>query len=325
MSYSEEVYLKAAAVLEDRKRSSRLTAAARKEEVYAALPEVRQIDDALRSGAVSMTKLALGGQADLGVTIDSLREHSESLLAQRSRMLMAAGYPADYTDVHPSCPVCDDTGRKPDGTLCSCYKEVCRAEALRELDANSGSADCSFENFSLEYYPKTKGPDGIVAYAKMCRVFENCLHYAENFTTDSPSVLMSGRTGLGKTHLSLSIAKLVIARGYGVVYQSAQTMLSRLEKEHFSRDGSGEPYLENLLGCDLLIVDDLGAEFSTSFTVSAVGNLINERLVEHRPTILNTNCDENDLMRLYGERTASRLLGEYAKLFFYGCDIRQIK
>jgi len=273
-----------------------------------------------------MTRLALGGQADLGVTIDSLREHSESLLAQRSRMLMAAGYSADYTDVTPFCPICDDTGRKPDGTLCSCYKEVCRAEALRELDANSGSSDCSFENFSLEYYPKTKGPNGVVAYSKMCRVFENCLHYAENFTMDSPSILMSGRTGLGKTHLSLSIAKLVIARGFGVVYQSAQTMLSRLEKEHFSRDGSGEPYLDNLIGCDLLIVDDLGAEFATAFTVSAVGNLINERLVEHRPTILNTNCDENDLMRLYGERTASRLLGgEYAKLFFYGSDIRQIK
>lgn len=323
--YSQEVYLKAAAVLEDRKRSARLVAAARKEEIYASLPEVRQIDDALRSGAVSMTKLALGGRADLGVTIGSLREHSESLLAQRGRMLMSAGYPADYTDILPDCPICDDTGRKPDGSLCSCYKELCRGEALKELDANSGAADCSFENFSLEYYPRTKGPEGVNAFSKMCRVFENCVHYAENFTTDSPSVLMSGKTGLGKTHLSLSIAKLVIARGYGVVYQSAQTMFSRLEKERFSRDGSGEPCLENLLGCDLLIVDDLGAEFATSFTVAAVGNLVNARLVEHRPTIINTNCDENDLMRLYGERTASRLLGEYAKLFFYGCDIRQLK
>jgi hypothetical protein len=91
MSYSQEVYLKAAAVLEDRKRSARLTAAARKEEIYAALPEVRQIDDALRSGAVSMTKLALGGQADLGVTLTA-SVSTGSMLAQRSRMLMAAGY-----------------------------------------------------------------------------------------------------------------------------------------------------------------------------------------------------------------------------------------
>ena len=77
--------------------------------------------------------------------------------------------------------------------------------------------------------------------------------------------------------------------------------------------------------CDLLIIDDLGAEFTSQFTTAAIGNLINERLYEKRPTIISTNLSGKELAERYSERTASRILGEYRKLFFVGEDIRFLK
>ena len=135
---------------------------------------------------------------------------------------------------------------------------------------------------------------------------------------------MMGKTGLGKTHLSLSIAKTVIESGFGVVYLPSQKLVSALEREHFSGSGS-DALLRKYTECDLLIIDDLGAEFQSNFAISAIGNLINERLYENRPTIISTNLTGKELADRYSERIASRILGEYRKFFFVGEDIRFLK
>lgn len=85
-----------------------------------------------------------------------------------------------------------------------------------------------------------------------------------------------GTTGLGKTHLSTSIAKAVIDRGYDVVYDTAQNVFSDFEYERFSRgynESSPESRTDRYFQCDLLILDDLGAEMTNQFTVSCLYNL----------------------------------------------------
>lgn len=62
---------------------------------------------------------------------------------------------------------------------------------------------------------------------------------------------MYGETGLGKTHLSLAIANEVIKKGFSVVYDSAQNLFTRLEKERFGREGGNTE--DTVLYCDLLI------------------------------------------------------------------------
>ncbi|MDR1928036.1 MAG: ATP-binding protein, partial [Oscillospiraceae bacterium] len=133
-------------------------------------------------------------------------------------------------------------------------------------------------------------------------------------------------TGLGKTHLSLAIAQQVLAKGFGVIYGSAQNLFSRLERERFARFGENTGEAEQaLLECDLLILDDLGAEFSTSFTVSALYNLLNTRLNRALPTIINTNLDARQREEKYSERVTSRIIGNYQTLRFFGSDIRQAR
>ena len=80
-----------------------------------------------------------------------------------------------------------------------------------------------------------------------------------------------------------------------------------------------------MMECDLLILDDLGAEFSTSFSYATLYQWINTRLNKRLPTIISTNLTPKELLDLYGERVFSRLIGNYVPLFFAGQDVRQKK
>ena len=158
----------------------------------------------------------------------------------------------------------------------------------------------------------------------MTKVYNYCKAYAEDFTTKSKNLLMMGATGLGKTHLSLAIANKVIEKGYDVYYDSIQNIMDKLEREHFGRLPREESIKEDILSCDLLIIDDLGVEFSTQFTVAELHNIINTRILRCLPTIISTNLELGDIEKQYSQRIASRIIGTSMPLRFCGSDIRQM-
>ena len=83
--------------------------------------------------------------------------------------------------------------------------------------------------------------------------------------------------------------------------------------------------MERVLGCDLLILDDLGTEMTTAFVQSALYQIVNTRLLEKRPTILSTHLKVEALHSRYSPQIASRIEGEYQILPFFGEDIRRLK
>ena len=136
---------------------------------------------------------------------------------------------------------------------------------------------------------------------------------------------MFGRTGLGKTHLSLAIANEVLKKGYNVLYDSTLNYLNQIEKEYFGRDTSGNDTLGQLISADLLILDDLGSEYDKPFYISTIYNIINTRLNKRLPTIVNTNLSHEEMLKKYEERIISRLFAIYKSLGFVGKDIRLIR
>jgi phosphotransferase system glucose/maltose/N-acetylglucosamine-specific IIC component len=131
---------------------------------------------------------------------------------------------------------------------------------------------------------------------------------------------MIGSTGLGKTHLSTSIAKEVLKKGYTVVYESAQNIFDLFEEKKFGRDPDADT--DRFLNADLLIMDDLGTEHITQFTVSVLYNLINERTNKCKATIISTNLSPDELKLTYKPRIFSRLFGDFKVMSFKGMDIR---
>ena len=134
---------------------------------------------------------------------------------------------------------------------------------------------------------------------------------------------MFGKTGLGKTHLSLAIANEVVKKGYTVLYDSAQNYLRQIEKEHFGRDNNGEDTLGALISSDLLILDDLGTEFSTILSSAKLFHIINTRMLTKKQIVISTNLSPNKLIDQYSDRLVSRIVGSYIILKFFGNDIRQ--
>lgn len=320
MGYSSEVYQKAQHFLEENRRRAEHDAAVRKADIYAKIPELEKKEKELFQTMAHLSVTALSESEKAETILEEIRLKNEKLQEDRRKLLEEKGLNANALEPKYFCSACKDTGWV-NGARCSCYEDACRGFAREELERSSGAAKCSFDNFDLELYPTAPDERGLIPKDKMTANFRFCREYAQKFSPTSPSLLLVGRTGLGKTHLSLSIAKEVLEKGYGVVYQTAQRLVNDLEREHFSplgTDADRKKYAE----CDLLIIDDLGAEFTGPFSVSAIGNLINERLFENRPTIISTNLTAGELTARYTERTGSRLLGEYKMLYFLGNDLR---
>ncbi len=322
MSYGKETLLKATQILESRRSKAQRTQLAHHMEVTDKIPEISKYEAKLAETGLAVVK-AFGMGKDAQDYIRQLAEMNDALQKVIRATLVENGYPENYLDTPYTCKKCEDTGFVG-GYACECRIQILKDIAKDSLASVSPSANCTFSNFNLDFYPLSDPATGVSPRKRMSEIFEYCKCYAEDFGTDSESLYLHGATGLGKTHLSLAIANTVAENGFRVIYDSAQNILSSLEREKFSHNNSGEREKE-ILDCDLLIIDDLGSEFSTQFTVAAVYNIINTRLNRSKPVIISTNLTKNELEAKYTQRVTSRIIGGYTSLLFLGKDIRQIK
>ena len=130
--------------------------------------------------------------------------------------------------------------------------------------------------------------------------------------------------GTGKTMLSVCVAKALLEAGRSVLYFSASSLFDRLADSTFgssSRDDLRE-FTSDLYGCDLLIIDDLGTEFTNAFVASQLFTCISERDLNRKPTIISTNLSLRELQARYSDRVFSRITSSYEICKLTGRDIR---
>ena len=319
MAFSKDTYDKAEREIKRRLNEALSEREKRHSEAVEKIPELLVIEDTMaQAGLATIKAVGMGnGGEDF---IKKLAEINLDAQKKRRALLVANGFTEDWLDVRYTCPKCQDKG-SVGGYACECYKLLLRSIEYEKLCSKLPVNKCSFENFRLDYYPDGTG---ISPRRRMESVLGYCKAYADDFGRTSPSLLLYGKTGLGKTHLSLAIAGKAVEAGYGVIYMTAQNLFNRLEREKFGR-GDGENTEQSILDCDLLIIDDLGSEFSTQLTVSALYNIVNCRGLEEKPTIISTNLVPDELKDTYSDRIASRILSSYTILQFDGADIRQLK
>ena len=319
MAYSRETYEKAELELKRRRKNALLAREKRHDEVIEKIPEILELEDTMSKTGLATFK-AVGLKEGGEDYIMNLARINLDAQNKRRDLLKKNGFPEDYLDVYYTCKKCEDKGAK-NGFVCECFKTLLQSIEYERLCSKLPIDKCRFDNFRLDYYPDGAG---ISPKKRMEKVLKFCKAYAEDFSKNSPSLLFYGMTGLGKTHLSLAIAGKAVEGEFGVIYTSAQNLFNRLEREKFGRaeDCNTE---QTILDCDLLIIDDLGAEFNTQFTVSALYNIVNSRGLEGKPTIISTNLTPEMISKTYTDRIASRILSDYTIIQFDGADVRQIR
>lgn len=316
MITKETIYKKAFENKSDRlKQKQKLREAALKS-AYMAEKRLGEIDLSLSQIGSVIAITALSGNAQ---KLELLKKQSKALAEEKAALLKKAG----ITDIEYECEICKDTGLIS-GKVCDCIKREAGYVIMNELSREMPLGESRFENFDLKYYSDKTDSNGENPRRRMTSILKLCREYVINFSPDSSkNLLFMGNAGLGKTHLTLAIVSGVIEKGYLPIYGSAENLFSRIEAEKFSGDGKGT--YDAVLNCDLLVIDDLGAEMSTAFTKSVLYNLINTRILTRKPTIINTNLSLKEIETKYTARISSRFIGEYECNKFLGVDIRQQK
>ncbi len=323
MAYDAELYRAVESEYENIRKENAEKLAARRREVFLKVPEAEAVDAEIKILGLKLYKVALLG-GDTKAEIEKLRKRQKELLKKRESLLLENGYEKDALSEQFSCEKCRDTGAvgtKP----CECYKRKLIIKAYERSNLSIQLKDQNFDSFDFSLYSEEKDETfGVSPRAHMKGIVDKCIAFVNNFETTDKNLLFWGAPGLGKTFLSTCIAKELIKKGYSVIYETAYQTFSMLEELKFKRveDEKLRFKADKLYTCDLLILDDLGSEFSTQYTTAALFDILNSRLISGKKTVINTNLSIAELEEKYKERVASRILGHFLLFHFIGTDIR---
>ncbi len=316
MAYSKENLKRVKETLASRRTEAITAFDSAKIEICAKIPALATIERELSLTGSKIMSAALSHELT-DEALAEIRKENERLRSLKSTLLEENGYPYNALDIKYTCPKCCDTGYVGID-MCACMKRELVLAGFESSGLGALLKTQSFHNFSLDYYTDK---DRETAKKNLKMLY----YYAENFRAPGDiSWILLGATGLGKTHLSTAVAKRVIERGFDVVYETAQGLITAFEAKRFG--GDHESTAENrFYDCDLLIIDDLGVEITNQFTVACLYNVLNSRINAKKSTIISTNLTQSELRERYADRITSRLFGEFQPLLFAGKDIRAQK
>ncbi len=315
---------------EEKRRQAENLRQRRMEEVYARIPRIQAIDGELESFGLRALQEAIRAGGDRQALLERLRSHNRALVDEKNHLLAAAGYTADYLELQYECPICKDTGYQ-DGQRCRCLQQQLIQKSYQQSNLQEALARDNFQTFDLfRYSNRPYEQEPFTPRENMEKIRQAAMDYVWHFPDNEvQNLLLYGTTGTGKTFLCSCIAKELLDHGYTVLYLTAYELCSVLESCRFrSKYGDDEhaTAMRQLMDtCDLLIIDDLGTEFSTALSVADLFQCINQRLIQRRSTVISTNLSLNQLGKTYTDRLVSRLIGNYRLLKFYGPDLRKMK
>lgn len=286
--------------------------------LYEAYPEIKEIGGDLAELSIERAISRMSGREDA----DSYESKKESLIKRRKDLLRQAGKAEDFLERRYSCPECEDTGYV-DGNMCRCLKEFVVKAFYRESGLSEVLRKENFGNFSLDIFSKETKNYEMSQYENMKNNLDTAVSYCDDFAEKGGNLLFIGKAGQGKTYLSNCIAERLLREGHFVLYETINGILSIYSSYINNKaDKDIRELNDRFFDAELLIIDDLGTESLNSLMLSHIFELINNRIVYNRPTIISTNLGLGELREKYSERVASRIMGNYKVCHFYGDNIR---
>jgi DNA replication protein DnaC len=276
--------------------------------------------------SIKLSKLFLSEPEDLDEQVLKIREEIEGLKSRKKQIYNKHRIPENYTEIDYECKDCSDTGYTKDGKKCKCFNR----QIIKELYNMSNMVHMlnreNFDKFDINVFSSEQYSNEVLTPKQnMYNVLETCEDFCSSFDKGLMNLLFYGGTGLGKTFMCNCIAKALIDTGKAVLYQTSFNLFEIIENHKFNKLTETEENKMNygmIFDCDLLIIDDLGTELNNSFTNSELFNIINERLISEKKTIISTNLSFDQLAETYSDRIMSRVFNNFMPIKFYGKDLR---
>ena len=311
----------------------RLDAAARRDaaliDAHSRYPDLRQLD----------RQIAEAGADLLLEAIDPAREKTagarmKALQTERLELLASHGLPKTLGEIVYACDKCSDTGYV--GTdRCSCYQVkliplLFESANLRQLK------DISFETFDEQLFSdqpdQKRYQSDLSPRAQIRGIRQACERFVIDFDhPDTRNLFFVGKPGTGKTFLMACIAHALIEAGRTVLYLPAAQLFDALAEYRILstsfhpdeiRFEKSSAMQDAILHCNLLLIDDLGTEYTSAARYPELLQVLDQRSGPENRTVLSSNVEAGLMRELYDERLLSRLYGGFAVYRFIGEDVR---
>jgi DNA replication protein DnaC len=298
----------------------------RKEELYERVPNLENIDKSIKLLSIKLSKLILSNPENMDDEMFNLRKNLDNLKMEKNEMFEKYKIPNNFLDYDYECKKCNDTGYTTDGKRCKCFNKQVIDYLYKMSNIVHMLSKENFDTFDINVFSNTPyNNETYTPKQNMYNILETCEDFCNNFDRVNMNLLFYGGTGLGKTFMCNCIAKALIDMEKTVLYLTAFNLFEILENHKFNRTNETEENRINynlMFESDLLIIDDLGTEFNNSFTNAELFNIINERLISDKKTIISTNLSLEQLAEAYSDRIMSRVFNNFMAHKFYGKDLR---
>ena len=141
-------------------------------------------------------------------------------------------------------------------------------------------------------------------------------------------LIITGESGTGKTHLTASIANKLIENDK-IVLMGRLTMLLDMIKETFRDNTRSENELIELYSnVDMIIIDDLGTEKISQWSLEKLYTIIQNRNENRLPIIITTRFDKNGLIERFSQSQDEKLLDAIISKLYqmcYGITLKKVK
>ena len=296
----------------------------RQDEACQRCPGLRELLNARHASVMAGVRATLLTAQKDAFRASGLASQMAEMNRRITEKLQEGGLPQDYLQPVYTCPACRDEGYiyDPSRRMCDCLKKAFNRRLLEESGL-AGDAN-TFESFDETLFSDEPDERGLSQRKAAVAIRNACLQYADSFPeTPVRDLLLMGKSGLGKTFLLQCIAHRVAQRGFLPTYTSAYRLFELARKAYIENDSE---ILAPMMEAPLLLIDDLGTEpLMNNITVTQLFNLLNERQMAGRHTVISTNLSMAELQERYTERITSRFMDAAAcrRLMFVGADIRR--
>lgn len=194
-----------------------------------------------------------------------------------------------------------------EATPCECRALKEAKDILRKSGISEEFRNKNFENF------KTINDNQVINAYNKAKEYATNFHIIKDSTQNS--IMFMGQPGSGKTHLSLSIANVLMDNGVGVVYMGYRDVITMI-KQNIMDEVYYNKVMNRYKKARVLLIDDLFKGSISKSDINIMFELINHRYFNKLPVIISTELSIENLVNI-DEALGSRLI-EMSKDFLVG-------